>query len=273
MASKKLAGESQEQYQSSTFTTPSSINIPRISIPYQTLSGIVFPLSESTIQPSFVPPMFSSSINPPVVTQPTPPPLNLSGRIVVHPANYQLTNYNIYPPPEILFDAKIPRNAKIRASLVASSTNTELEDGFQYGELRTIRAGSDKAVLTGLKLNKMNKIKNELRKKGVNRVDRFHIRLRAEATRFDTSTFKLVSSGNQVPEEIRKHVRPGKKTRQGEEEQEQKNPDSDKEEKNIPIEQPMTTPPPPVPPTTTTTTTTSSNSNSLYQASIKFLLS
>ncbi len=72
-----------------------------------------------------------------------------SAHITVQPASFQLSNYNVFPPPEVHFGTKLPTNIKIYISLIASNSSNELEDGFQYGETKTVRAGSDKVTLTG----------------------------------------------------------------------------------------------------------------------------
>lgn len=58
----------------------------------------------------------------------------------------------MFPAPVLHFTSKLPTNIKVYVFLVASNKDSELKEGFQYGETKTIRAGSDNVVLSGLQL-------------------------------------------------------------------------------------------------------------------------
>lgn len=100
---------------------------------------------------------------------------------------------------------------EVVAVLVESSTNMELEEGFQTGSARVIRAGANTLQFSGLKLNNMRTIKNEMRSKKLMKMEKFFIRIKLDTHTIETQSFKLVSSCTQLPKDIRDAVRPAKK--------------------------------------------------------------
>jgi hypothetical protein len=127
------------------------------------------------------------------------------------PACFQIANYNVHPTPSILLSVPLSTQKEVVAVLVESSTNTELEEGFQTGSTRTIRAGANTLQFSGLKLNNMRSIKNEMRNKKLMRMEKFFIRIKLENQTIETQSFKMVSSCTQLPKDIRDAVRPVKK--------------------------------------------------------------
>lgn len=78
------------------------------------------------------------------------------------PAPYQIANYNIFPSTVVAIDRVLPSNQTLFLTLVDSNTREVVKGGFVSGDVRVIRAGSQKVRLSGLKLNKMGPIKHEL---------------------------------------------------------------------------------------------------------------
>jgi hypothetical protein len=82
-----------------------------------------------------------------------------------------------------------------------------MSEGFQTAITRSLKPGGNCLIFTGLKLNKMGKIKNELRQHHIMRFDKFLIRFRLGKQTWDSQHFKLVSSCTQLPSELKEVVR------------------------------------------------------------------
>jgi len=134
-----------------------------------------------------------------------------------NPETHQIANYNVYPAPSIALEKGITKTETVLASLVDNHSGVELQEGFQSGFRRIIKQGGNFLVFTGLKINKMGRIKNELRQKQIMKFDSFQIRFRIGSEHWDSTPFKLVSSCTQLPKEIRSKVRPSKKAHHDEE--------------------------------------------------------
>lgn len=87
-----------------------------------------------------------------------------------------------------------------------------LQGGFQAGEVRVLRAGQTSVSFAGLKLAKMGPIKSELNfaNSRVLQSD-FCLKFQIGMTVIHSSSFRLVSSCSQMPQEVRDTVRPPKK--------------------------------------------------------------
>jgi len=129
-----------------------------------------------------------------------------------NPETHQIANYNVYPAPSIALEKGITKTETVVASLVDNHSGVELQEGFQSGFRRIIKQGGNYLVFTGLKINKMGRIKNELRQKQIMKFDSFQIRFRIGTEFWDSTPFKLVSSCTQLPKETRSKVRPSKKS-------------------------------------------------------------
>lgn len=95
----------------------------------------------------------------------------------------------------------------VTANLVEVNSGYEMAEGFQTTITRTLKPGGNCLIFTGLKLNKMGKIKNELRQHHIMRFDKFLIRFRLGKQTWDSQSFKLVSSCTQLPSELKEIVR------------------------------------------------------------------
>jgi len=135
-----------------------------------------------------------------------------------NPETHQIANYNVYPAPSIALEKGISSTQTVVASLVDNHSGIELTEGFQSGFRRVIKQGGNYLVFTGLKINKMGRIKNELRQRQIMKFDSFQIRFRIGNESWDSTPFKLVSSCTQLPKEIRSKVRPSKKAHHDDEE-------------------------------------------------------
>jgi len=135
-----------------------------------------------------------------------------------NPETHQIANYNVYPAPAVALEKPISVCQTVMAHLVENLSMTELQEGFQSGYRRVLKEGGNYLVFSGLKINKMGRIKNELRQKQIMKFDSFHIRFRIGNEFWDTTPFKLVSSCTQLPKEIRAKVRPSKKAHHDEDE-------------------------------------------------------
>jgi len=131
--------------------------------------------------------------------------------IQCQPESHQIANYNVYPTPIISIDRGLNATETITACLIETTTNYQFQEGFQTGHIRVIKEGGNYLVLNGLKLNKMGRIKNELRLQQIMKYDTFVIRFRMAGQAWDSRPFKLVSSCTQLPKEVRSQVRPSKK--------------------------------------------------------------
>lgn len=131
--------------------------------------------------------------------------------IQCQPESHQIANYNVYPTPIISIDKGLNATETITACLIETTTNYQFQEGFQTGHIRVIKEGGNYLVFNGLKLNKMGRIKNELRLQQIMKYETFVIRFRMAGQAWDSRTFKLVSSCTQLPKEVRSQVRPSKK--------------------------------------------------------------
>jgi len=118
-----------------------------------------------------------------------------------NPETHQIANYNVYPAPAIALEKVMSSAQTVTAHLVDNQSMVELQEGFQSGFRRLMKEGGNYLVFTGLKINKMGRIKNELRQKQVMKFENFQIRFRIGSEYWDTTPFKLVSSCTQLPKE------------------------------------------------------------------------
>jgi hypothetical protein len=98
---------------------------------------------------------------------------NSSFRVKTQPKQYQVVNYNIFPPPEIEFDVPFSDPITIQAFLMYDSTQ-EIQGGFTNGKLSiskrfyslilgdvvVLKPGQTKINFPALHLNRMTPIKN-----------------------------------------------------------------------------------------------------------------
>jgi hypothetical protein len=138
------------------------------------------------------------------------PPFGIPAKLRAEPETYQIANYNVYPAPALSIERGMPSTETVVATLVETGNMYEMKDGFQAGETKVIKEGGNFLVFTGLKINKMGRIKNELRQMQIVKYDMFFIRFRIGGRYWDSRSFKLVSSCTQLPKEIRSRVRPSK---------------------------------------------------------------
>jgi hypothetical protein len=125
------------------------------------------------------------------------------------PAEYQIANYNVHPSPTVVVSSPLPDNITIYAYLVEE--DKQIFGGFQGGDVKMMKAGLTQVTFTGLKLNKIGPIKNELNLKASQQLNkRFFILFKVSDRTILSQPFKLVSSCNQVPKELRDQVRPKK---------------------------------------------------------------
>lgn len=127
--------------------------------------------------------------------------------ISVHPANYQIANYNVHPSPKIVLSKPTPVEHTVNAALVELASGYELDEGFQTPPQKLLKPGGNCLIFSGLKLNKMGKIKNELRQHHIMRFDKFIIRFRLGKFTLDSQPFKLLSSCTQLPPDVKDVVR------------------------------------------------------------------
>ena len=152
------------------------------------------------------------------------------GSIAAQPAVYQIANYNVHPPPKLTLSKPIETDQDVSVHLVEVTSGYELSgtenslkfpltkipiEGFQAGTLRSFKKGGNSLQFTGLKLNKMGKIKNELRQHHVLKCEQFLVRFRLAAKTWDSVAFKLVSSCTQLPSDLKYAVRPSKRPHAG----------------------------------------------------------
>lgn len=131
--------------------------------------------------------------------------------LVSQPAKFQIANYNIHPPPSLLFTQPFNGNATICVQLVDCSSGTVMEEGFQSGDTKFIRAGQNTIYFTSLKLNKMAPIKTELHFRNSKQMNNsFCLLFRIGETKLHSERFRIVSSCSQLPYDVRDQVRPKK---------------------------------------------------------------
>lgn len=126
------------------------------------------------------------------------------------PASYQIANYNIHPPPELLFNGPIQEQEIFTMILTSQKNNIELYAGFQVSDKRIARVGSTSVIFTGMKVNKMGKIKDDLERFGSKMDETFYLVFKGAGVTIKSKEFRLVSSCSQVPKELRDQVRPPK---------------------------------------------------------------
>jgi hypothetical protein len=95
--------------------------------------------------------------------------------VTTQPADWQVANYNIYPAPSLTFSSAIPTSVNITASLIEGGTNLELLAGLQAGHTKQLQSGVSIVQFTGLKLNKMGKIKNELAQQNLKQPENLYL--------------------------------------------------------------------------------------------------
>jgi len=147
---------------------------------------------------------------PPVADSLSNPPFGIPAKLRAEPETFQIANYNVYPAPALSIERGMPSTETVVATLVETGNMYEMREGFQASETKVIKEGGNFLVFTGLKINKMGRIKNELRQMQIVKYDMFFIRFRIGTHYWDSRKFKLVSSCTQLPKEIRSRVRPSK---------------------------------------------------------------
>jgi len=135
-----------------------------------------------------------------------PPDIVVS--INTQPASYQVANYNVYPCISLSFSKPLTTQLTVSANLMVSGTDMELLSGLQAGHLKKVVASASIIQFVGLKINKMGKIKNELAQRNAKHPESFYLQFRIGSRRVNTTSFKMVSSTSQLPEDVKKTVRP-----------------------------------------------------------------
>jgi hypothetical protein len=128
----------------------------------------------------------------------------------------------LHPSPSVIFDTPLSTGCVINANLYDLATEHEIKtgenslkiennvSGFQAGMQKVLTVGGTEVQFAGLKLNKMTKIKNDLKFHSI-KMDSFFIRFTVDNLVLDSVPFKIVSSCSQLPNELRELVRPAKK--------------------------------------------------------------
>lgn len=107
----------------------------------------------------------------------------------------------------------LPKQCTVYTHLIDDTTKTVVECGFQSGDVKAMRAGQSFLPFSGLKLNKLGPIKQELNIKNASMLDHnFRIQFIVGSQILLTGPFQIVSSCSRVPEHLRDLVRPTKKT-------------------------------------------------------------
>jgi len=139
-------------------------------------------------------------------------PVDIKLSLTAQPARFQISNYNIHPPPALTADLPLEDNYTVYVHLCESQQKRIIAGGLQSGDVRVLRAGQTTIYFNGLKLNKMGPIKTEINFRNSRQLSTdFCIRFKLGNREFYSSAFKLVSSCSQLPQEIRDNVRPSKK--------------------------------------------------------------
>src|SRR5690242_19756725 len=134
---------------------------------------------------------------------------------VSSPSPYQISHYNIYPPPVVHSSSEITKQVTIHAHLVDEATNKLITCGFKSGDVLVMKPGRTQVKFRGLKLNKIGPIKSEL---GLTQVRSllerpFRIQYHIEGIHvIKTQPFVIASTCNQLPSSLREEVRPMKRT-------------------------------------------------------------
>jgi len=140
------------------------------------------------------------------------PSATTSAAISAQPASYQIANYNVYPTLSFAFQIDPPVPQLARISLVETESGYEFKRGFQSNVTWTLNPKEEKNTIqfSGLKLNKMGILKEEMRVKHLKEYN-FKIRVRVDGKMWESASFKIVSNCAQLPKEVRDFVRPSKK--------------------------------------------------------------
>jgi hypothetical protein len=124
------------------------------------------------------------------------------------PASFQVANYNLYPPPTLSFTGSLPAQQTVQVHLV-DEQRAIVNGGFQTGDVQVLKMGQLTMQFTGLKLNKMTPIKNELKtRSNLSNSFTFSLLITIAGMEIYSPPFRLVSSCNQLSEEARRNVRP-----------------------------------------------------------------
>ena len=131
------------------------------------------------------------------------------------PAPWQIVAYNVTPAPLLRFSTPLIRSVCVTAYLIESSTNHTLKTGFVSGNTKTAYSGTCSLAYSGLKLNKMIPIKNELEiNYGIKVSDTtFFIKFTCGDLEVCTQPFRLTSSCSMLRPDVRETVRPTKNKR------------------------------------------------------------
>lgn len=130
-------------------------------------------------------------------------------RILVQPNEYQIVNYNVYPAPELEFSRTHSEPITVQALLVYCDENVvAVQSGFTNGDVQVLKVGQTRVTFPALHLNRMTPIKNSIQQSGLSVGPNFSITFKVGAASLTSTTFKLVSACNQIPEGI--DVRPRK---------------------------------------------------------------
>ncbi|PRP80719.1 putative pentatricopeptide repeat-containing protein [Planoprotostelium fungivorum] len=142
-------------------------------------------------------------------------PNNIRLTLTAQPARFQISNYNIHPPPALTTDVRtvpLDDNYTVYVHLCEAQQKKIIAGGLQSGDVRVLRMGQTTIYFNGLKLNKMGPIKTEINFRNSRQLSTdFCIRFKLGDRVFYSSVFKLVSSCSQLPQDIRDNVRPSKK--------------------------------------------------------------
>jgi len=140
----------------------------------------------------------------------TEPPFHGIAFKVSKLAEYQVANYNVYPIPTIYCNPPLPSQALILAKLIDDTMNSQVVDGFVDGEMKLMKPGQTMLQFTGLKLHRINVIKESLKlRKGKSVNHKFSIQFSIGNQLVVSSTsFHIVSSCSQLPESIKGLMRP-----------------------------------------------------------------
>eukprot|EP01114_Cavostelium_apophysatum_P020412 TRINITY_DN6831_c0_g1_i2.p1 TRINITY_DN6831_c0_g1~~TRINITY_DN6831_c0_g1_i2.p1 ORF type:complete len:509 (+),score=109.22 TRINITY_DN6831_c0_g1_i2:62-1588(+) len=144
-----------------------------------------------------------------VMTQETKAVLkNFEMCVSIQPAEFQVTNTNIYPPPCIILNRELPRSASplLAVSLVEFATKEVVPGALVAGDAREIRSGTTEIRVKRLKLNKMEPIKGALLERlpnfWKNLTNRFCLRFLICGVVVYSTPFTLLSSTSQLPEHL-----------------------------------------------------------------------
>ena len=104
--------------------------------------------------------------------------------------------------PSIISDDPVTNDLTATATLIETTTNTQVKSGFRSGEAQVMRANSRVVQFSGLKLNKMGVLKIELSRLNLKTRDcTFLLRFTIGGHVLDSEPFRIVSSFSQLPTE------------------------------------------------------------------------